>query len=144
MKFQVKNGSVECIRTSSDNTQSVIVRFDENLKIAAPHVMSKLSKDELQSLEEWLAERELIKDAPTENNLLCLLPSLMDKAIAALDHTDSINQESYALLLAASEKLHEKLLSVEDVVVKKSSKLTAINRTEANKERIKQVKKDLL
>ncbi|SFG06496.1 hypothetical protein [Neptunomonas qingdaonensis] len=144
MKFQVKNGSVECIRTYSNNKQSVIVRFDENLKIAAPHVISKLSQDELLSLDEWLAERELIKDAPTGDNLLCLLPSLMDKAITALDHTDNIDQEAYSLLLAASEKLHEKLLSVEDVVVKKSSKLTAINRTEANKERIKQVKKDLL
>lgn len=144
MIFQVKNGSVECIRTYSNNKQSVIVRFDENLKIAAPHVISKLSQGELLSLDEWLAERELIKDAPTEDNLLCLLPSLMEKAIAALDHTVSINQESYSLLLAASTKLHEKLLSVEGKVITKSSKLTAINRTEANKERIKQVKRDLL
>ena len=144
MKFQVKNGSVECIRTSANNQQSVIVRFDENLKVAAPHVMSKLSNHELLKLEEWLAERELIKDAPTENNLLCLLPSLMDEAIIALDNTNSINQESYSLLVAATQRLNEKLLNVEDIVINKSSKLTAINRTEANKERIKQVKRDLL
>jgi hypothetical protein len=144
VKFQVKNRSIECIRVSANNEQSVIVRFDEHLRIAPPHVINKLIKEELVSLADWLAERELIKGAPAENNLLYLLPSLMDEAIAALDHIDGIHQEPYSLLLAASEELQEKLLSVEHKVSKRSGTLTEITDTEANKERIKQVKNNLL
>jgi hypothetical protein len=144
MEFQVKNRSIECIRIDSNNKQSVIVRFDEHLRTAPPHVINKLVEVELLSLAEWLAEREHIRDAPTENNLFSLLPSLMGEAVTALDHSDGINQEAYSLLLVASEKLHKKLLSVEHKINEPSSTLNEITRTEANKERIKQVKKDLL
>lgn len=144
MKFQVKNRSIECIRYSSNNKQSVIARFDEHLRITPPHVISQLIEDELLRLSEWLAERELIKDAPAENNLLCLLPSLMDEAIDALDHIDGISQKSYALLLTASEELHEKLRSVEHMVSQRPRTLNEFTRTEANKERIKHVKNYLL
>jgi hypothetical protein len=144
VKFQVKNRSIECIRVSANNKQSVIVRFDEHLRIAPPHVINKLVTGELLSLADWLAERELIKGAPAENNLLYLLPGLMEEAVAALDHIDSIYQEPYSLLLRASEKLQQKLLSVEHKVSKRSGTLTEITNAEANKERIKQVKNNLL
>lgn len=144
MKFQVKNGSIECIRINPNSEQSVVARFDEHLRIAPPHLINKLLADELKSLEEWLADREVIKDAPAEKNLLCLLPSLMNEAVEALDNIDGIDQESYSLLVAATERLHQKLLSAASMVDKSSRPLDEITHTEANKERIKYVKKDLL
>ncbi len=75
MKFQVKNRSIECIRISADGKHFVVVRFDERLRIAPPHVINKLVGGELLSLTQWLAERELIKDAPAENNLCTFSPA---------------------------------------------------------------------
>ncbi|MFT5707093.1 MAG: hypothetical protein ACI9ES_001383 [Oceanospirillaceae bacterium] len=91
-----------------------------------------------------MAEREHIKEAPTENNLLYLLPTLMNDALTALDNIGSVNQETYSSLLTATEKLLVKLHNIEETALTDSRTLSTINRTEANKERMKQVKNDLL
>lgn len=98
MNFVQTNQSVQCVRMHQENGRTVsevIVSFDEQLSIIAPHVSALLSADEINQLGAWLEERKQLqqelKDKPLGIAVLEALPGLIQEATNAVRHLDTVD-----------------------------------------------------
>ncbi|MGK0499481.1 MAG: hypothetical protein ACJAYG_001122 [Oceanicoccus sp.] len=149
MKFVADSASILCVRKATvvdtyDDNGSIVARFDARLKEVPPHVESQLTTGEVIRLRKWLLDREKIKQDPSEKNLLELLPELILEGIVAIDELSNINQDTFDKLLLGVGDLHNKLLKSKYKVSKPTTKPGEIGREEANKERLEQVKKNII
>jgi hypothetical protein len=147
MKFEVAGSKIICSRidtTVEDDTKyRPVVEFDAHLDEVAPHVAAKLTQGEIAELERYLADRRRIRANPTQVNMLEILPELIGEATEILKSVDRLNQTMYRQLHSSVARLADALDNVKPRHKGKVTPIRQMGETEALKERLENIKRDL-
>lgn len=151
MEFFSEGKSVYCIRNndnkSQPNKRESVVSFDEGLTVPPPHVKAQLMPEEIYELEQWLSERNDLKERLEKNSLgqtfLEIIPGFFSRAKAEGEKLREIDRNLY---LAIRKSLNEFLEVIESLEqTKKSVNLQQENlqKPEVTKEQIKEISEHL-
>jgi hypothetical protein len=114
-----------------------------HLDTVAPHVAARLKPEETKQLEEFLVDRKRIQANPTEQNILEALPGLLKEATEILGSGDSVNKTVYKQLSESVAAFSEALHKVKLVSRGRLTMLKSMRGSQAQKERLRDIKEDL-
>ena len=147
MKFTASGSKVICSRRDNtvENVEAYkrVVGFDVHVNSVPPHVAGRLTTGEVKELKGFIAERNRIQANSTEANLLEALPELLQEATVALNAVASVNETMYRNLTTSLEELGSALGRVEPVSRHESPPAKRMSHSEAQKERLENIRSDL-
>ena len=147
MNFTVAGSRIICSRKDNtiadEDAYRHVVEFDAQVKTVPPHVAARLTAGETEELKAFIADRQRIQANPAEKNMLEVLPGLLQEAADVLDAVESVNKTMYGTLFASIAKLSDALDNVKPVARSESTPVNSMRISEAQKERLKNIKKEL-
>ena len=147
MKFTVSGSQITCSRKNgsveNEDSYRKIVSFDAHLDTVAAHVAARLTPLETNQLEEFLADRRRIHTNPTEQNILEVLPGLLEVATGILESGDSVNDAVYKQLSDSVSTFSEAMEKVDIVSGGGPAALKRMRGSQAQSERLRDIMKGL-
>jgi type I site-specific restriction endonuclease len=147
MKFTVAGSKVICSRIDmtieGDDKHRDVVEFDEQVDSVPPHVAARLTKGEVEELEQFLADRRRLKADPAEINMLEALPELVDEVTDVLRSAERLNIDLYEKIAEAVASLQEALKEVRPKEQGKVTPIRGMRSSEILKQRLENIKQDL-
>ena len=147
MRFTVAGSKIICSRKDNtvedDEAYKRVVEFDAQVDSVPPHVAARLATCEVEELNVFFAERERIQADSVEKNLLEALPGLLQESTDILNAATSVNETMYRELSASINKLRGAMDNVKLVSRGESQPANRMASSEAQKERLENIKQDL-
>jgi hypothetical protein len=147
VRFRVAGSKIICSRKDSsienDEAYKRVVEFDAQVDSVPPHVAARLATCEVEELQCFFAERERIQAGSVEKNLLEALPGLLKESTDILNAAISVNETTYRELSASIRKLRGALNNIKPVSRGELQPLKGMAGSEAQKERLENIKRDL-
>jgi len=147
MNFTVAGNRIICSRkdntVADEDAYRRVVEFDAQVDTVPPHVAARLTTGETEDLKAFITDRQRIQANPTEKNMLEVLPGLLQEAADVLDAVESINKTMYETLFASIARLSGALDNVKPVARYESTPVNRMRISEAQKERLENIKKEL-
>lgn len=147
MKFTVAGSRIICSRkdntVADDEVYRHVVEFDAHVESVPPHVSAKLIASEIEQLKEFMADRQRIQANPAVINMLEALPGLLEEATDVLSSVERVNETMYSKLAAAIAKTSRALENVKPVSRGKPTPVNSMGSSEAQKERLENIKQEL-
>lgn len=147
MRIKVAGSKIICCRV--DNTVEGaksyrrVAEFDAHLEAIPPHVVPRLTTAEIGELESFLSERQKIQASSSEVNMLEALLEMIEEVSAFLQSADRLNETMHRRLSAAITDLIKSLDNVKPETDQQDSPIRKMERTEALKERLDNIRRDL-
>ena len=147
MRFTVAGSKILCSRKDNtvedDEAYKRVVEFDAQVDSVPPHVAARLATCEVEELNVFFAERERIQADSVEQNLLEAIPGLLQESTDILNAATSVNETMYRELSASINKLRGAMDNVKLVSRGESQPVNRMASSEAQKERLENIKQDL-
>jgi hypothetical protein len=147
VRFTVAGSKIICSRKDNtvedDEAYKRVVEFDAQVDSVPPHVAARLATCEVEELNVFFAERERIQADSVEKNLLEALPGLLQESTDILNAATSVNETMYRELSASINKLRGAMDNVKLVSRGESQPVNRMASSEAQKERLENIKQDL-
>lgn len=147
MKFTVAGSRIVCSRKDNtaevDETYRCVVEFDAQVETVPPHVAARLTHGETEELRHFLADRQRIQASSVEQNMLEALPGLLQEATQILQSAQQVNRTLYAQLATAIADMQSALENIKPAGNENPTPLRNMRHTEAQKQRLENIKQDL-
>ena len=147
MRFTVAGSKIICSRKDNtiedDDAYKHVVEFDAQVGSVPPHVAARLATCEVEELNKFFAERERIQADSVGKNLLEALPGLLQESTDILNAATSVNEKTYRELSASIRELRGALDNVKPVSRGEPEPDKGMASSEAQKERLKNIKQGL-
>jgi hypothetical protein len=147
VRFTVAGSKILCSRKDNtvedDEAYKRVVEFDAQVDSVPPHVAARLATCEVEELNVFFAERERIQADSVEQNLLQAIPGLLQESTDILNAATSVNETMYRELSASINKLRGAMDNVKLVSRGESQPVNRMASSEAQKERLENIKQDL-
>lgn len=100
MRFRVSGNKIICSRRDrtirDGDPYRRVVEFDAHVDKVPPHVASRLTKREIRELKRYLADRARLQAEPAAENMLHILPDMLDEATESLQDVEQVNESIYS------------------------------------------------
>ena len=152
MEFITKGETIHCVRTiknqdSGKDASIIVASFDAHVNRIAPHVVTKLSPEEVKELELWLKDRTnlqiRLEGQSIEDTILEALPILLKQATQALKDADHLDSMIFHSINERLKELTEALENALQHTVTSRAGLKQMQNSEEQKERLDTIKKDI-
>jgi hypothetical protein len=147
MKFTVTGNRIICCRKDRTATGRQpyrhVVEFDSHVDAVPPHVAARLTKAEVEDLKHFIADRKRIRANPAVTNMFEALPGLLHEATRTVQSVEQMNGDLHDKLHAAVDDLRTALANVRRASTGGLTPVTRMRHSEAQKERLENVRQEL-
>lgn len=116
MRFRVAGNKIICSRRDrtvrDGDPYRRVVEFDAQVDKVPPHVASRLTKPEIRELRQYLADRARLQAEPAAENMLHVLPDMLNEAAESLQDVEQINKSTFCRINESLERFKAELQKI--------------------------------